>query len=482
MNNYNQRMKQIDEFLKYIRECIEQFYQKNNDPYLYTHPEEYIDEQFICEKLILIGVSDEDKEKICCLPDLKDGKKYGFSSNDDYDLDNYRRKISAFAPVPIGMVKWNEIFPNILSSDRFCYFSFNLENMPYKDKYCKSINIFVPFKSNYLKEGVNILEKHLSERKVKHLTSVSRLYRNDNVMVRVYTPEDAQIVSAFVNSNEYIQNGICKPNPFAIQKDNLAYVYDDSLSYVLVISSLISDYMADKIKNKKLNQISLQNFYDYSINTYNYLIQKSKRNDFAFLSENDQMNNSELNYSKSLCDSMCRDIEYCSVDICSGEKITPGKILKNYLEVIELFLRTFDPKFTYEDYIEFYERVSGNKFNKTTQQNSREKTQNTTSDNNISNYDLLIRILVTMTKKLGVENIDTVFLSLESYLQTGNSVYLINYNNLRNAIDQSNFRDSMNNILNNNMSLSDYLNQLGITEEYIKSKCGSITETKKSKK
>lgn len=87
-----------------------------------------------------------------------------------------------------------------------------------------------------------------------------------------------------------------------------------------------------------------------------------------------------------------------------------------------------------------------------------------------------------MTKKLGVENIDTVFLSLESYLQTGNSVYLINYNNLRNAIDQSNFRDSMNNILNNNMSLRDYLNQLGITEEYIISKCGSISGTRKPKK
>lgn len=468
MNNYNQRMKQIDEFLKSYKSFFSQLLDSGN--------RHLVSSLSLYKQIGLIGVSDDDKKKKC----LKNTRYDNYPDFGYYDTCEMKSVMSQVTPQRPYQSELGDYWVQNFGGRKYgAYCVFKDFNGNYEFNYDNSINIFIPFKSDYLKDGVTSLIEFLYEKNFYFQASVARTYRNDNFVVRVYTPEDAKLVSDFVNNNEYIQKGLCKPNPFAIQSNGLAYSYDDKFVYLQVVSLLISDYMNDKVKTKKINKINIQDFYNYCLKIYKHLLKKYQKNNFfvkvdyglGYEFRLDLEEDSEL-YSY---------IEEYKFLFKYGDhhRPNPGEILKNYIDVIELFLRTFDPKFTYEDYIEFYERVSGNKFNKTTQQNSSEKTQNTTSDNNISNYDLLIHILVTMTKKY---NSNSAFICLEEYLKTGDGEYLTNTNNIRQIVLQSNFRESMNNILNNNMSLRDFLNQLGITEEYIISKCGSISGTRKPKK
>ena len=453
MNNYNQRMKQIDEFLKSFQYKLQWISERCNQMNSYDADKFVFDQIHIqndfYDELVQFNISNNDRKENLQLskhtskiirreyenfPRIKPGSYYSsyyfytpyklesYFKTDDFDL-NFSNPNSNLG------AKGDEI----------------------KENY--AIKLCIPIKSEYLQSSARKILDFLTDRNIEYSSSLTKYHRFDSMIINLYNPKDADILADFIANEKYIQDGMGASNPFAFQHNGIAYTVENLISYNMVISTIIEDYFMNKVKDGKIADIGIQEFYNYAVNLYKKWLSASTDD--------------------------IRDMVFDG----SSPIIFPIHRIDRYLQIFELFLRTFDPKFTYEDYIEFYERVSGNKFNKTTQQDKGEISQQTPKYTDaIVNIDSLTYILVTMTKKLGVENIDTVFLSLESYLQTGNSVYLINYNNLRNAIDQSNFRDSMNNILNNNMSLSDYLNQLGITEEYIKSKCGSITETKKSKK
>jgi len=417
MKIYEIRVQKMDEFLKYWRDiCLQ-------------NPNQQITAGHVYNTLINQGISKKDSKK-----------------NEKIDLKNYEFKLFEY---------WVKRFSNVSNINvfvsenwkYFCQFTNDPDFYPKEfEKEHESIKIYIPLSSAYLKEGADQIFDYLAQNNIHHHSKIGREYRFDNIVVRLQNPEDAKRLADFVSNNKFIQDGLCAPNPFAFQYNGVAYACDDMLSYNSTMAAMIASYIDEKKKNDELETVGIRDYYDYIKNTHKYLL--------SLLISTEVDKDFSLEKEGIIFDEINSDIDLYDIDY---RKYT----LLNYIEIIGLSLKLFEPDFSYDDYIEHYRH---SKFKSLKKLDDLQQIS--------AYYNLLVDIIATMTKKFGINNIDSAFASLDLYLKTGNAKYITRNNNLRERVISSNLRLNINQILSSyNMQLYDYLNQLGIDKSSIIEKC-----------
>ena len=141
----------------------------------------------------------------------------------------------------------------------------------------EGINIYIPVKGDKLLDVIPYIYKHLFSNKISFSSKISMFNRSDNLIVAVYSKEDAVSLINFCNSNFKIELGT--NNPFISRLGNVGVAKEMYyLSYNLAVASLLNEYIEDCILKQRLkpyDAIDFQNFVNERHNSADNYIDKN---------------------------------------------------------------------------------------------------------------------------------------------------------------------------------------------------------------
>ena len=110
------------------------------------------------------------------------------------------------------------------------------------------LKLYVPLDADHLEDGAKMIFDFIANNRICSNSKISSEIRFDDIVIRMVEPEELILLLNFINNNEYIQEGLISPNPFAFNYHGLALACDGLTSYNGIISSLIDLYMGYKHK------------------------------------------------------------------------------------------------------------------------------------------------------------------------------------------------------------------------------------------
>ena len=311
----------------------------------------------------------------------------------------------------------DELFDKFSSAKKEDY-SLSFSN---KEEIIKNINtpikIYIPLEYSHIQDGLNKILDFLNSSEIAYEAKLSKETRIDNIIVRLSSKEDADKLIKFVNSDEYIVEGLLKPNPFCFTKDSLALTLDSNLSYTSIVVEYIYSYLKSKDTDEKLEDINIDNFYNYIIDVY-------KKN-FVDL---DGFSN----------------INFPGIDSSISKKSN----IRAYQDITELILKVSEKNFNEEEFYKLFDDF-----------NDKDKIKQKENKNDI--LLTLCYIIKIQSNKYGLDN--TIKMIIE-YINSGISSYISNDCSLRELVLTSEFRNNVKQFLDeNNITIEDLINKLTST-------------------
>ena len=333
--------------------------------------------------------------------------------------------------------KWIEQFsrnPNIQvfvdpNHTYFCQFVSNHEDLCC---YPEALKVYVPQDLAHLETSANMIFNFLSRYNIPHQSKVGKAIRNDNIVIRLIRPEDADLLKYFIRNNSYIQEGMLPTNPFDFSENGISFACDGKLSFHEVISQYIRLYIANRKKNQKLSQVGVDDFYHFMSEYYQE----------TFI----QLNNLEQFHK-----------DFSLPFLPTRED---SKQIINYLNVTSLLFRISDPKFNYQDLLQHYDTCSDLGYqgrlisNLEQMQNKGVKKEDPLQDTN----KLLLEFYQSIVKD---KPVGVALATIQDYINTGNPIRVTRTNNLRGRIMNSTFiRDMRKVLLERNLTLAQYIQKI----------------------
>ncbi len=224
--------KDINNFLNYIYDL-----KKSNSDLV-------LDKDLVYKELCRYGIKDSDMEPDRAL------KNYNYLFGRWFDYFYPIKNVSAFCDP-----KWSYFFQFVngefRSSEQF-------------------IKLYIPIDGKHLEESVNRLFKYIASLGVEHCSKVSQEIRSDNVIVRLRKDDyyNAMKIINFINSDEYIKNGLNKTNPFVPTVNGIGIMEENGISYNGEIAALIASYINTSYKEKR-ESVNYEDF-NYYVETHSY--------------------------------------------------------------------------------------------------------------------------------------------------------------------------------------------------------------------
>ena len=287
----------------------------------------------------------------------------------------------------------NSYNTNVFVADNWNYFCQFKSGDVINNNDGEFIKIYVPLDYSHLEEGVNRIFDFMDYNGIKHASKVGSDIRFDDLVIRVATKEEADVILDFIKNDQYIQEGLLPANPFAFNKNGVALACDGMTSY----NSVLSVFLEQFINQNDASNLTSENFYNYLYSFYNGIM-------------NDTID------SKTF--------------ILTSFASKPS--VEDFERILVLLINSHNPEFTYDDYINHF--YNGCK-NITYQQQSQPTT-------NIE--EVIYNILCVMRQN---QDLYDCARALYGYVSTGDENYIANIGNLKQSIVNSNFRNDALNLL-----------------------------------
>lgn len=120
-----------------------------------------------------------------------------------------------------------------------------------------NIKLYIPFKENYIKDAVIELFSFLTKENIVHDSKVLSSVRNDNVVVKVSTIEDANRIVKFIKGNSYLSEGLLNANPFLIPCYKIGVIMDDHYTYNIEVCKVIATILEELRNRGELNHLDI---------------------------------------------------------------------------------------------------------------------------------------------------------------------------------------------------------------------------------
>ena len=317
---------------------------------------------------------------------------------------------------------------NVLIDPKFKYFCQFLSNDDKAKSTTEHIKVYIPLDENHIEQGSNMIFDFLSENNISHLSKIGKDTRIDDIVIRLVDKEDAIKLINFVSSNNYIQEGLLKPNPFALNVNNIAIACDGRISYNSTVATLLQLYIADKRKENTLNEVNVNDFYEFINNYYKKVF----------------VNKTHIHRLKTDFD----------VDINNK------KVVINYMNVLELILKARNNDFSFTDFLVHYSNCKNNEI----KDNKQSKFYETKKMSDVELNNMTKEIIQTLLKMYKDERTARNYLS--SYICYNDERYLTREYGLREKVINSNYRQSLLKYLKeHNLDFNGYIQNLNITKK-----------------
>lgn len=152
------------------------------------------------------------------------------------------------------------------------------------------IKLYIPLKLEYLEQGANQIFDFISDQGMAHQSKIAVIIRNDNLVVRVNSLEDAQKIVNFVSSNLYLMNGLANINPFLPNWNGIGVAMDNNDSYNSVVSGIISDFFNELKINNSLERFTVEELNKYIKNKISSIRDLDKRDIYSLISKTTNSN------------------------------------------------------------------------------------------------------------------------------------------------------------------------------------------------
>lgn len=119
------------------------------------------------------------------------------------------------------------------------------------------IKLYIPLDLDQFYQGPIDLFEFLQKENIEHQSKISEIYRNDNMVVRLNTMEDAKKVIDFVNKTPSLAR-IQKPNPFVPTVNGVGMAMDNTYSYNAEVCKILEQ--AYRVYGQDLNLENLKTF------------------------------------------------------------------------------------------------------------------------------------------------------------------------------------------------------------------------------
>lgn len=318
---------------------------------------------------------------------------------------------------------------NVHNDQNWSYFC-QFDNCKSKEEIINTeqIKIYVPLDRNHIYNGSNQLFDYLASNNIKHVSKIGKDFRFDSVVVRVFNIEDAKKVENFINQNNYIKEGLYKPNPFFANDKNVALASDGLLSSNTVLSSLISLYV-NEYKNQNIEfQNHYQTFYNYIEQLYNFYY-KNENSNIEDLFNTIHPGKDKSNIAASMANTK-NVIEMI---------MESGKLNANENTLYQHFAKISQPNYRKEQENAIKRKI-----------NPSENINQTTNLN--SEYNTLINIVDTTIYKYGIKQ---GIKAIREYVENGNPSYFTNDNQARTTLIKMFTPDQVKSIIINSIGAYD---------------------------
>lgn len=372
----NTKDKRIDDFLKFFRDILVQ------------NPAYEISSRNVYHELVRLGVDKNER---------------------NYDVSHMFRH-------------WTQGFMNLKNIDVFVdpnwsYFC------QFTNKYSEvlgakeQLKLYVPLDYAHLEHGANIIFDFLRRNNIPHMSKIGKNIRFDNIVIRLVDENDLNKLINFINSNQYIQEGLNPASPFAYNKDGLAMVCDGHLSYNSTVASYIELYFKERKRQNRLDYVSVHDFYNFVENYYN----------LAFI---------QKYYSEQ---KIYQDFGTRRIQTHDG--------LNNLKQVTKLIINSRERNFKFDDYLQHYrENLYPESVNKRK------------IDINYAEIEAMMNYMIhVMTYHFG--SVYKAKQQIIGYITKGKSEYLTRELGLRSKVVNSSFKEDLLKLLRElNMDLEQYIN------------------------
>lgn len=288
------------------------------------------------------------------------------------------------------------------------------------------ISLYIPLNHNIIESGLILLIDFLNREKIEYVATISKSIKSDDIVINIVDPSAIDIICEFVKSNQYLQAGLIKPNPFIFNYKGLAMTTGNTLSYNYVLTEYIKLYLQERKKDNQLDEVCLQDFIHFMTDYYNKVfISRSKLN----------------NHLKHF-------------------DINPNKIV-NYMNITELILKCNDPNFDFDSFISHYQQYKDSKIVNDKAYKFRQL--NITKDE----IDASNALLSKLYDYLSQNNDEFVVIEILKQIIYDEELNLITRDDeLREKIHRSNFIANMRHLLQSEqMELDEYLKQHKIAKK-----------------
>lgn len=177
--------------------------------------------------------------------------------------DEKQRVIPKTNLVPVQTALGREYQKNTWNHSYFLIFENRngSSDKDFYDKICKSIKLYISVDEKDVYQLSQKLFDFLLKENIVCQAKVAQEMRNDCLVARVETKEDARKVTEYINSLKFIDKEnkkeytpVNRPNPFLLGEDKVSVTIDGRLSYNSVVSSLIRDYLQEKRNTNQMHQ------------------------------------------------------------------------------------------------------------------------------------------------------------------------------------------------------------------------------------
>ena len=127
----------------------------------------------------------------------------------------------------------------------------------YSDMY-NAIKIYVAVDTENIYKVSEMLFNFMIKEGIIMQCKIAKEMRNDALVCRVRTKEDAIKVSNYINGLEYKSR--VKPNPFLLSDGKISMAMDGDLSYNSTLSKLLCEYLNIKRQSNSLNKVNSLDF------------------------------------------------------------------------------------------------------------------------------------------------------------------------------------------------------------------------------
>ncbi len=134
------------------------------------------------------------------------------------------------------------------------------------------IKLYIPLDKDHIDIGAKMIFDFIVNANIEHQSKIAEIIRNDNLVIRVNSLEDAYKIIEFVSNNNYVKQGMLKVNPFIPNINGIGIAMDNSYSYNSTLCSIIRDF---------INKLRMENRMDmFTLENLNVYIKKRMENEY----------------------------------------------------------------------------------------------------------------------------------------------------------------------------------------------------------